>query len=976
MANDVHNLNIDEHVRRLIANAQARRPRQGPERSEAAKRSWAAGLTARPGGISKASSALSSTEYHPPRNQDTFDTLAAKHPREPAPEALHEVITTARATAQRTIAEHPERITRPTNTAHRTVIRQTLINANWHSGAGPSGLRYSHLKDMLQDPAHGTDLLLLLANEFPLVHESLGKLPEYFQALLTQGCLDALGEKRRPIAVKETLTRLFHSTHVAHHKPDYQEAFERVGQLGVATKNGTEKVAKSAQLLHEMGNWVITSDIVNAHNAITTAATLTGTALVDPHGLDHNIAALGKDRTLIYLSGDGNQLLHTNRGSGGQGDPEASKNFCCGLFPLQQKWTNEARQAGIPAPRAYQDDFIHTWRGNLTTFEPTLDTFTADLATVGLTRHPDKQRYLPPPGHHVTMEERAFVDRTGGTIIEDGGLIIVGLPIGHDDFVRGHLSHLMEDGPDRHESLNLAEQVALMQESQPALLLLTKALGPKHQHLLRAVAPALTTDTIASPGDALSLAVGEAILQLPGTDPIGDTIASAPTDRQTHLRLAPHQHQQMFLPQSQGGWGCLSLSSTALPAYLGAAADTFQSVVAPGAIWTEAELREIAPALRQGGSVQHIITTIQSAAEDGILSRQDLELNLPLPWVNLALTTAADRQRHETDFDTSLAQGHWAPQQQTQRALQRCLAPQRLDNFRATLDTLQDDAAAAETGIESRRQAKSRHLSQCGPGAMGFIATSPGQVSMPAQDMVGALRRSLGINCLYSPGEPDALMCPRCATRADSSHAIQCPNQGTLYHTGMLSSVEDMFKQNYVSRVGHESSELFNPPHNMARTYRMDATLPRRALSGARDPTYAHTAHMLDLTLSNNICRTALNVLHTDTRPGAATAHSETRKERHYAGTYDRERVRLTTFAIETHGRLGTQAQTLLHALAEHVASRTGRTGSSTTKGHVLTRLRRFISCNHQMWLSERERAFLGRLNRGGGPALPLQEGE
>ncbi|KAG5185565.1 hypothetical protein JKP88DRAFT_289132 [Tribonema minus] len=134
-------------------------------------------------------------------------------------------------------------------------VAKLIQRASPYSGAGPSGLRYSHLQDALRTSWGRHEFAAVLTRWLQTVTREAARLPDAFWQLHGAGRLTPLAEqqedgtaKQRPIVCGEVLQRLCTSVYVADRKDFLAELLEPDGQYGVAVSAGAEKAAMAGKL--------------------------------------------------------------------------------------------------------------------------------------------------------------------------------------------------------------------------------------------------------------------------------------------------------------------------------------------------------------------------------------------------------------------------------------------------------------------------------------------------------------------------------------------------------------------------------------------------------------------------------------------------------------------------------------------------------------------------------------------------------
>ncbi|CAN0327714.1 unnamed protein product, partial [Scytosiphon promiscuus] len=131
---------------------------------------------------------------------------------------------------------------------------QTLIavinNRSSNSGAGNDGLRFPHLKSIINKRIGREDFSHAMSSLWRRLINDPNTFPPEFWALRKQSSLKALGERCRPVCIGMTWRRLIAAGTVREWKPKLEEVFREANQFAVAVAGGVERVAMEAQLVH------------------------------------------------------------------------------------------------------------------------------------------------------------------------------------------------------------------------------------------------------------------------------------------------------------------------------------------------------------------------------------------------------------------------------------------------------------------------------------------------------------------------------------------------------------------------------------------------------------------------------------------------------------------------------------------------------------------------------------------------------
>jgi hypothetical protein len=156
------------------------------------------------------------------------------------------------------------------------------------------------------------------------------------------------------------------------------------------------------------------------------------------------------------------------------------------------------------------------------------------------------------------------------------------------------------------------------------------------------------------------------------------------------------------------------------------------------------------------------------------------------------------------------------------------------------------------------------------------------------------------------------------------------------------------------------------------REPRMDITLMPGAVRGARDPAIRDKHLLIDVTMRQPCAESSIRALRTHRIAGAAAAKGESDKVNTYSAVIDPVTSTLIAFAVETFGRLGSQAERLVRELALHCADRAcGPFGEgvaaagAAVRSRTVALIRQRVSVALQTAVSMREIAFERRVGVG-----------
>ena len=69
-----------------------------------------------------------------------------------------------------------------------------------------------------------------------------------------------------------------------------------------------------------------------------------------------------------------------------------------------------------------------------------------ELSNIGIAINPSKTVALPPKGHVPTLEQTALLEGIGVRIAERGGVKVVGVPVGTDEYAMESALEIVQNG--------------------------------------------------------------------------------------------------------------------------------------------------------------------------------------------------------------------------------------------------------------------------------------------------------------------------------------------------------------------------------------------------------------------------------------------------------------------------------------------------------------------------------------------------
>lgn len=382
-------------------------------------------------------------------------------------------------------------------TFSRKEIRRALFQMKKGTSAGLSGFSVAHLRDLwsLGNLSHLRDYFIIVINN--IVN---GRIPDEIAPLLTGARLIPLRKPNtsslRPIAIGETLIRLAGRLASGSVRRDARRLLSPT-QVGVATNGGTEAVVEvSSTWLQDVSNnrniHILLLDFVNAFNQAERSTML--------QVIQQHFPQLARFAWLCYRVPSflwlHDQNIESQQGTR-QGDPLASLFFDLVLreltTALEERFGDQLMQVW------YQDDGTLRFNTNGELSIPDLLEFVREhsrTARLGLHLGP-KCKWITHIDNfpHVLGEcirlEREFRDHDASSTFQlqpqiPGQQVVLGVPLGTDDFVSNWLSrkflHLIQ-----HDIPLLRD----FPDPQCAFYMIRFCLIPKVNHWARSVPPRL-----------------------------------------------------------------------------------------------------------------------------------------------------------------------------------------------------------------------------------------------------------------------------------------------------------------------------------------------------------------------------------------------------------------------------------------------------------------------------------------------------
>lgn len=919
---------------------------RGPahEATEEAKFERASSACRHQGGVTVAARGLLA-EPRAPGNEVTWAIVREKFPAEDRAS-----VSAAAAAAVAASATEPEDGSgpawRPEGEFDPQVAFEVINSRNALSGAGSDGLRFSHLQSIIRTGFGRENFGTGIEAFWRRIVDDPDAFPSEFWELFLQSNLTALGEKCRPVCVGMTWRRLLAAGTMRQWRPRMEELNIEARQYGVGVAGGVEHVALRARVHHEAGNWVIQTDASNAFNSILRKPMLEQVASCTPALTGFVAKCYGERPAPVFFQMESGERtkLECSRGVQ-QGDAMGPALFCLPLRPVLMKVREEYEQQGVEA-FAYLDDISVALQEITPSTVEVVTCIERELLERGVKLNPGKTVALAPKGHVPTQEEISLLASVGVRIEDEGGIKVVGVPVGTDAFATETAIGIVREGG----AEQLARMLPRMPDKQSANLIATGSMVQRTAYIERGVDPKMS-QSACQRADNGALWMLENLLELPGTAEESTFFEEGcPADR---LTMLPHQRAQARLSTGAGGFGLSSAEARRMSASVGSLVATLPAVLADLTGILGEKVRNHLPG---SDLVNGIWDSVRGLRDDLGVSEEAMSGVVPESWRDRAfraeegsVTEGSEREvlgAHDAETINS---------NKAQQRLGKLVNRVRYEKYAASLEELPIRAQPlGESGpfgeTETRDCAKARQRSQCGPGAAAWLRARPVDASrvVPAQEFLYAGRRYLGIE------EHLATTCPCCgAAEANTRHARLCHRAGAQVnqHQPLVHAASRFLK-----RVSVRHQVESGAPFNADRDLRMDIVIERGGLRDATAPEFRCKGILLDVTYADPQAGVHLNAGSAD-RDGLAASTSEARKRTHYARpghvSFDERSHKLVTLAVESFGRLGQEGSEFIDQLAASVVG--GRDGGSQAKkGICKERLLQIISVTAQVAISRR----------------------
>ena len=221
--------------------------------------------------------------------------------------------------------------------------------------------------------------------------------------------------------------------------------------------------------------------------------------------------------------------------------------FCLTLRPGLERFREEFEREGVEA-FAYMVDVYLGLTGIKVNTIRAFAFLRRELEDIGIVINTSKTVALPEKSHAPTAEDISILKSVDVRVAYKGGVTVVGVPTGNDEYVLERAREIVKEGGTDH----LASCLANMPDKQAAAHIVTESPGQRTGYLERALDTELYLKACREADNGAQWAY-EKILELTGAAEAQSFFQEGcPDDR---LTLQPHQQAQARL--SSGESGCL-----------------------------------------------------------------------------------------------------------------------------------------------------------------------------------------------------------------------------------------------------------------------------------------------------------------------------------------------------------------------------------------------------------------------------------
>ncbi|CAB1112857.1 unnamed protein product [Ectocarpus sp. CCAP 1310/34] len=559
------------------------------------------------------------------------------------------------------------------------------------------------------------------------------------------------------------------------------------------------------------------------------------------------------------------------------------------------------------------------------------------LSQKGIELSLPKSKVLFPEGlcmSSLTNDEQQQLTKIGLSVAE-GGMPVVGIPVGTEEFQRNFVSKIARGDP-----AELILRLATLDDPQASYQLLRLSGVPRLFQLLRTIAPSITNSAAKIHDNMMMWAMSKIVLGKMADSmriPTVKEVRADPTKSEEVDFFKGTARAQVHLPMREGGLGITSNVLIRESAFVAGQALVFSKSVQASTGYT---VEQCLPRLAQLPTGLALIDSLKKLEE--IITKDKLEKAVGQSWAKLAtsdeLTPAlkgvylleagkAGKPREDGNPDvehqppSTFSRNEFGQHYQVFGA-QALLSKPLHAAVRHMVETDLQKVVGEET---PKKRALIRLEEAKGKGVLSWLTTQG--LSADERMLPDLYRESIG-RVLGSHDRADCntgKLCGAgallpCKDRLSRAHSLVCTKTGasTFLHNRMVRVVLKTLRECHMPIAVEDSSPFTTGTGRGKGLYKMDLVIPPGLHAGEKEEDLCTKSILIDVTIVNPSAGRSIDK--SILKPGSALEDRAASKANHYAGTFNPSRSTLLTAAFSTNGGLGKGTNRLIVAIANHLA--------------------------------------------------------
>ncbi|CAB1119293.1 unnamed protein product [Ectocarpus sp. CCAP 1310/34] len=548
-----------------------------------------------------------------------------------------------------------------------------------------------------------------------------------------------------------------------------------------------------------------------------------------------------------------------------------------------------------------------------------------------------KSKVLFPEGlcmSSLTNDEQQQLTKIGLSVAE-GGMPVVGIPVGTEEFQRNFVSKIARGDP-----AELILRLATLDDPQASYQLLRLSGVPRLFHLLRTIAPSITNSAAKIHDNMMMWTMRKIVLGKMANSMRISTVKEEradPTKSEEVDSFNATARAQVHLPMREGGLGITSNVLIRESAFVAGQALVFSKSVQASTGYT---VEQCLPRLAQLPTGLALIDSLKKLEE--IITKDKLEKAVGQSWAKLAtsdeLTPAlkgvylleagkAGKPREDGNPDVE----HQPPSTFSRNEFgqhYQVFGAQALhfETLHAAVRHMVETDLQKVVGEETPKKRALIRLEEAkGKGVLSWLTTQG--LSADERMLPDLYRESIG-RVLGSHDRADCntgKLCGAgallpCKDRLSRAHSLVCTKTGasTFLHNRMVRVVLKTLRECHMPIAVEDSSPFTTGTGRGKGLYKMDLVIPPGLHAGEEEGELCTKSILIDVLIVNPSAGRSIDK--SILKPGSALEDRAASKANHYAGTFNPSRSTLLTAAFSTNGGLGKGTNRLIVAIANHMA--------------------------------------------------------